>query len=342
MSILYQIKNYYYLYLYFFIKYGSIKRLVNVFLNLYEYKTKKIRINSTPFIVHFDVANACTLHCPLCPTGKGEGGQNKSIISFQNFKAVFDQIKDKLMFIRLYNWGEPFLCKDIFKIVDYCHENKVGVQLHTNLNYYNDEMLYNIVSSKIDYLHVSIDGMTQKEYEYYRVGGDVKKALQGLEKIVSLKKKMRSKYPIIHWGYLINNANNNGVKQALKYARKIGIDIFEAYPLSIFNSLDCLYSQNYYIKFLSKIMRKENCKSRVINSHCRYLWCNLAINPNKTFAPCCIIYKDADSFGSIDNKRISDIINSTIYIESRKLQTIKNYTPSVKTPCIRCQWFSPF
>jgi MoaA/NifB/PqqE/SkfB family radical SAM enzyme len=336
-----KLKHYYYLYLFFLIKYFSFRKFLNLLLNLYEYKTKKIVVKSIPFKVHFDVANICVLHCPLCPTGRREKGQSKGTINFEKFKMIFNQLRDYLFFIRLYNWGEPFLCKDLFKIVDYCHESNVGVQLHSNLNCYSDEILENIVKSKVDYLHLSIDGYTQEGYEFYRVGGNIHKALQGLKKIIEYKQNLKSKYPIIHWGYLINNKNKDEVERARAYAKKIKVDIFESYYISLFNKLDDEYNQDDYDKFLSKIKDESSCARRKSKSHCNFLWCGLAINPNMSFSPCCIIYKDSDAFDLFNNKkRIQDIFNSEIFIESRKLFKFKSYKSKCTTPCNRCNWFT--
>ncbi len=313
-------------------------------LNFYEYYTKKLEMKSIPISIYFDVATMCPLRCPLCLTGRRDRSQTKTTVNFEKFKIIFDKFKDYIFCIKLFNWGEPFLCKDIFKIVNYCHEKNVGVQIHSNLNYYNEKILENIVKSKVDYLHVSIDGFTQEGYEYYRVGGDIKKAFYGLERIIEHKKKYESRYPIIHWEYLINNKNYGEVNKAYKYSKEIDVDIFEVSNLSLFvDEFGEASSAESYDKYLSEIADKDSCVSRTLhfkNKSCLFLWKNLVISPLGSYSPCCIIYKDSDTFGTIDSdKPLRDIINSDIFIDSRKIFKDKNHKPTLSEACKSCTWF---
>lgn len=336
-----KIKHFYYSYLRFWIKYFTFRKLVNFFLNLYEYKQKKVFLKSFPSVVHIDVCNSCVLNCPLCATGNRDKSQTKAMIKFEDFKIIFDQVKDYIFFIWLYNWGEPFLCKDIFKIIDYCHQNNVGVKIDSNLNYYNDEILKNIVKSKIDYISLSIDGLSQEKYKFYRKNGDIKKVLLGINKIVEYKIKEKSKFPILVWQYLINNKNIDEVEVARKEAKKIGINIFEARPLGLFLEVDSKYLKANFQKYLSNTgISEEVAKNEKSSNPCRFLWCSLVVNPNLTCTPCPVIYKDSDNFLNLKDCNKILNVNSRVFIESRKLFINKNYKPNSHTPCFRCNWFT--
>ena len=337
------LKLFYFTYLHFILKYFSFKKLFNLVLNLYEYKTKKIILRSIPFLINFDVSNLCVLKCPLCPTGRGDKRQTKGVMKFEDFKVVFDKVKDYLFFVWLYNWGEPFMCQDIFKIVDYCHKNKVGVRLHSNLNYYNDSIIKNIVKSKIDYISLSIDGFTQKNYRFYRKNGDINKVFSGIKKIQKYKKEFKSKRPILVWQYLINNRNQGEVEQARLFALSNKIDFFDSRPLFLFMDTELKYRKSDYEKFLSKTsVTEKNAQTIKSKSSCRFLWCSLAVNPNSSYLPCCIAYRDSEIFGTFKNNRqtINSVINSQIFVESRKLFKNFNYQPECFTPCLSCGWFT--
>ncbi len=341
-----RLKHDYYLYFLPFFKYFSLKKFGNLLLNLYEFKTGKVILKSTPFLLYFDVANICLLNCPLCPTGNRKKGQTKGTMKFDDFKKVFDQFKEKLFFVWLYNWGEPFLCKDVFKIIDYCHQSHVGVYLHTNLNFYDENLLKNIVKHKIDYLSVSIDGISQKNYQFYREGGNLKKALDGLRKIMKFKREYRAASPAIVWQFLINNHNKDEVKKARRLAKKLKVNVFEARPLLLFTEIDSRYSHNIYQKFLGETSFSEAEACNPSSSQkCHFLWHSLTINPDTSFAPCCAIYLDKDNFGSFKNSKknnqdLDKIINSLPFTESRKMFVNQNYSPIRKTACSRCDWYT--
>lgn len=337
-----KLKSFFYSYVLFLIKYFSFKKLFNLLVNTYEFKTKKIYLSSFPVVVHIDLCNSCVLHCPLCATGIGDKSQTKSIMKFEDFKEVFNKVKDYLFFVWLYNWGEPFLCKDIFKIIDYCHQNNVGVKIDSNLNYYNEEILQNIVKYKIDYISFSIDGLSQKAYQFYRRSGNIKKVLEGLKKINEYKKIYKTMFPITIWQFLINNNNINEVEKAMAISDELKIDVFESRPLRLFLEVDSKYSKENYNKYLSRTGTSiNNAKAVQSPSPCRYLWDSLLINPDGSFSPCPVIYKDSDTFGKIKKEStVNNIVNNEKYVESRKLYVLKNYKAKIFTPCVRCNWFT--
>jgi len=333
-----KLKYFYYFYFRFFIQYFSWKKFFNMLKSIYEFKVKAIKISSIPFVINFDISNVCILNCALCATGQKNKAQTKHVITFLEFKTIFDNFKKHLFFIRLYNWGEPFLCKDIFKIVDYCHQNNVGVQIHSNLNYHTDELLEKIVTHKVDYLHLSIDGYTQENYEFYRQGGDIKKAFYGLEKIIEYKKKLNNKRPILHWGYLINNKNKDEVERAYAYAKKIGVNIFETCPMSLKTAIGDRDTKENYDKFLSDV--QEDIGEKISPNSCSFLWSKLTISSTGFFSPCEAIYSDADAFGTMkEEDNPQNIVNTKIFTESRKIFKYKNYQPKCFTPCQKCRIF---
>ncbi len=333
----YSLKHAYFLYVDDFIRYFSIKKLLNFILNWYEFKSKKTILKSCPSVIHFDVSNTCVLHCPLCATGRRVRSQTKGVMKFDDFKEVFDKFKDKLFFVWLYNWGEPLLCPDLFKIVDYCHKNNVGVRLHSNLNYYNEKILKNLVAYRVDYISLSIDGFSQKNYQFYRRGGNLKKVLDGIKKIQKYKNESNSRYPVLVWQYLINSRNLDEVSQARSFAEENGIDVFGAIPLTLYTDIESRYNKKNYKKFLLGTgVSESDVRNFRYHLPCRYLWCSLVFNPDLSYSPCPAIYKDKHTFGKYTGKEIKSMVNSKVYTESRKLFSIKGYQPKVFTPCGKC------
>lgn len=330
------IKVVYFLIMY--VKYATPKKITNWIYNWIEFQLKVERIKSVPRSVFIDISNVCNLRCPLCPTGK-TSPQTKAISTFEQFKKYFDPVKEYLFVINLHNWGEPFLCKDIFKIVNYCHENNVGVIIHSNLNIVTDEMIGNIVSSKIDYIHVSADGVTQENYEFYRKNGDINNVLNIVKKIHDTKKAEKSFFPILNWGFLVNNQNKDEVIIAKKIFKEKGFQLISVHLLhNISEHIHEYYKfdENYYQKYVANVVTREELAQDSSKIHCPFLWSGIVINPSDTFAPCLLVYKDKDMFEKIEQQTMSDLYNSEIMIESRKIFTIPGYRPKVKTPCSPC------
>ena len=67
-------------------------------------------------------------------------------------------------------------------------------------------MADDIVNSDLDHLVCAIDGISQASYAAYRVGGQVKDAINGLRWVCEARK--RSKRPLeIEWQFLVNRHN---------------------------------------------------------------------------------------------------------------------------------------
>ncbi|MGN1405761.1 MAG: radical SAM/SPASM domain-containing protein [Erysipelotrichaceae bacterium] len=77
--------------------------------------------------IYFEITNACNLNCPFCTNEKGS-----SFVDFETCKKVLEQIKEVCDYIYLHVLGEPLLHPDIDKILDYCDNLKLNVQLVTN------------------------------------------------------------------------------------------------------------------------------------------------------------------------------------------------------------------
>ena len=76
--------------------------------------------------------------------------------------------------ISLYDQGEPLLDQRIHSFVNYASARNIGTSISTSLSMsLSDRDLDNLVLSELDYLIVSIDGITQSVYVKYRKGGDL-------------------------------------------------------------------------------------------------------------------------------------------------------------------------
>ena len=97
-------------------------------MNFNTIKVRKVRL---------DVATACQLKCPSCPTASGEVGKRlgTGFLKFEQFKEIVDQ-NPWLAHIELSNWGEIFLNKDILKIMAYAYKRNVALYAQNGANLY--------------------------------------------------------------------------------------------------------------------------------------------------------------------------------------------------------------
>ena len=52
-------------------------------------------VPTLPSYLLIEPVNFCNLHCPTCPTGSGRIQRPKRVMSFEEFKSIIDQVRDR-------------------------------------------------------------------------------------------------------------------------------------------------------------------------------------------------------------------------------------------------------
>lgn len=290
------------------------------------------------------------LHCPLCPTGRGDTPRVKAILSFDLFKKIIDEIGDYVYSVNFTNWGEPLLNKHLADIIRYCKEAKhiPFVKFDTNLNVLKTEGdALKLLLSGLDELSVSIDGITQETYEKYRKGGDLKRVLSNLKLLINNRRRLGLEKPHILWQFLVFKHNMHEIRDAINFACKIGVDAIRVASARVYTGTDVIKptKDNYEIskEYLPEPGSKwshytPDLKRIGSKKVCDWLWKRIVINPDGSVSPCCAYYPQEYDFGTVPHKSIKSIWNSNKYIVARKMARNFNarFKLQEKIPCAIC------
>lgn len=258
--------------------------------------------------------NICNLHCPICPTGNGYfDNKTKGAMSLKQFKNIVGLTKDFLSDVNLWGFGEPFLAPDIMPMINYLGKNDILINIHTNANVLTKKIMEQFRNNYRVNITFSIDGLTQKTYEYYRVGGNLKKALDNLFYLVSLKKKYNLFNLRINWQFLVMKINEHEILSVQKLAKEKGVDILRLKTISVSKS------DSRYNDFIPKNINYRRVKKRNKKiSYCNFIDPGA---PNITWdgevVPCCIDYRREYVMGNAFGENILDIWNSKKYKKFR-------------------------
>jgi radical SAM protein with 4Fe4S-binding SPASM domain len=149
------------------------------------------------------------------------------LLEKDKFEIILDRVKNHIKVIKIYNWGEPFMHRDITYFFSRCTENNIATYIDTNLSTrdFTDEDAQGIVRSGLTRMQVSADGATQRSYGRYRVRGRLDRVLNNMRKIVVAKRALKSDIPFIYWKLLINRWNDGEIGLARSIAREIGVGL---------------------------------------------------------------------------------------------------------------------
>jgi radical SAM protein with 4Fe4S-binding SPASM domain len=306
------------------LNYGTVTKLSNIMLAEWELYRQKTTLRAQPYYYIIDICNVCNLRCPLCPTGNSTIGRKQTMLSFQQYKEIFDKISEYALVVSLYNHGEPLLNPEVFSIIEHTHGSGVGTNISSNFNWPQPVDVKEFIRSGLDYVTVSLDGVTQEAYEQYRVRGDIAEAFDNLKRLVSAKKASKSKTPFIEWQFIVFKHNEREMAQARKLASEIGVDLlrFVSPGMQPEQMHDAALQQKWmpansaYWERNPKLVEE---RGYIFDRACFYLYRSMFIYPGGGVTPCCFAHDDKQDFGNIYENSVAEIWNNEMYRSARML-----------------------
>ena len=146
------------------------------------------------FRVSIDISGWCNAKCKWCVTGIKNRGKKKVLreyMPYEYFKKIYDyMLKIRLIHpfneILLYNWGEPFLNPDYFKIIEFLNEKNQVYSLSTNasvLKLANEKINSNIYST-CKTVVFSMPGFSQNSYDKIH-GFSIEKIKENIQLLIT-------------------------------------------------------------------------------------------------------------------------------------------------------------
>ena len=205
-------------------------KVLNLCLTKYHFLNRSSTLVSKPFGLLVDPCNGCNLACPGCV----HSNRARALNLFQ-WKPGMVATERVCEFLHRYgptgiqtlfcNYGEPLLNPDTPKFIRRAKGYLMQTWLSTNLSVLRfDPAAY--VASGLDYIILSIDGVTQATYEKYRRNGDLQLVFRNLRSLVDAKIGSDKRTPRICWQYLAFEHNAHEIPLAIKIARDLGVDEF--------------------------------------------------------------------------------------------------------------------
>jgi len=341
------------------LRYPTARRIMNLARVEYERKTGKSRLRGRPYYIVIDPVNRCNLKCPFCPTGQGALPLPSGSMPLERYREIIDKIAPHAIKLVLYNWGEPFLHRDILDMIRVAHEKKIATSISSNLNILPSGGGEGIVQSGLDDLIVSCDGLSQKSYEKYRRGGILEKVKENLKQIVEARGRLGKKNPVIEFQFLAFRHNEHEIPDVEAFARGLGADFVrickpylnveseEIRPASNpayvrTQYLDESISQTPRLDIFSPEADQEACvRNFPPPLDCFWPWRAMVINWNGQVDPCCG-KNYLEGFGNLFEQDFEEIWNGPRYRFARAWirGRVKN-NPRTKIVCRGCPGYEP-
>jgi MoaA/NifB/PqqE/SkfB family radical SAM enzyme len=199
----------------------------NLALQMLNHRRLQYRLHALPHILHVGVTTFCNLHCPACPTGTGTLNRPSAHLDFDVYRRVVDELRDELMLMLFWDWGEPLMHPRIAEMLECGSRNGIMTVISTNGTVANSEQrIEALVAARPSLVIVCVDGADQQTYEKYRTGGELSKALETARRLAELRDKGGSPYPVIEFRSLATRGNEGQLPELLRMAEDCGSDLF--------------------------------------------------------------------------------------------------------------------
>lgn len=164
-------------------------------------------VGDFPLHLDIEITNRCNLMCPgcarttnyWCAASKIENGRDNGFgdMSMNLYKRIIDEgQKNGLYSVKLSLRGEAMLHERLFDMIEYAFSKGI-IDLYFNSNgtLLTEDACIKIVKSGMKRISFSFDGWDKESFEKYRKGAKYDNFVQGVDTLLSVRKKENSNYP---------------------------------------------------------------------------------------------------------------------------------------------------
>ncbi len=302
---------------------SSFSRLSNAARVITSYHTSRLRRSANmlgmPMSISIEPTTSCNLRCPECPSGLRSFTRPAGMLEEGLFRKVIDELAPTLGYLTFYFQGEPFIHPRFLEMVKYASEKGIYTSTSTNAHYLRDDVARAAVESSLDRLIVSIDGTSQDTYQSYRIGGSLKKVIEGTQNVIRWKKELKSKTPHIVFQFLVVRPNEHEIPEVYALAKSLGVDQVALKTAQIYdyqNGSGLIPTQDRYSRYRKLSDNSYEIKNSFANE-CWKMWHSCVVTWDGKIVPCCFD-KDAHFvLGDVNRHTFKEIWYSDKYTEFR-------------------------
>ena len=189
------------------------------------------------------VTNACNYNCPFCHNE----GQTKHVqpkqMSFRQLKQFIDIIKEQNISEICFSGGEPFLNKDIVKMIEYANnETTCDIGCASNLSLIAESQIQELAKTRVKF-NIQFPYANESDFRRSTVNGNYSAILRKIDSV-------RSAGIEIGLNTVVQNKNITAIEEIIRFA------LIQEIPLKLLPQLGQEGSEKYK-NFIYTILRKN-------------------------------------------------------------------------------------
>jgi len=152
--------------------------------------------------------------------------RKKGFMTMETFERIMEDLGGTLFMAILYGWGEPFLNRDLPRMIEACTKRNISTVTTTNGQHVQtlDEALA-VVDAGLSGIIIALDGSTQEIYGMYRQSGDIEKVKRCATLIEEAKRKRGAQRPYTNIRGVVTRDNEHDLHNIERIARELKVNM---------------------------------------------------------------------------------------------------------------------
>jgi radical SAM protein with 4Fe4S-binding SPASM domain len=273
-------------------------------------KTGRERTKHWPDIVQIESTNLCNAKCVFCP--RDEMHRRQGVMDMDLFKKVVDECADLgITHVRVHNYGEPFLDKQLVEKVRYAKSRGIAeVGMISNGSLIDEPIAQGMIDAGLDAINISVDASGKEVFESTRLNLEYDVVIRNIETLVRLRKASGRVRPKLILSFVRQN-NSADEHDFIEHWRTI--------------------ADKVHITDLHNWAGTLNATSDV-NYPCYRMWQTFTVLWDGRVSLCCADFDGRHILGDLRTSTIADIWNGPAYREVRR-QHLESGGPEICRSC---------
>ncbi|MEO7192885.1 MAG: radical SAM/SPASM domain-containing protein [Vicinamibacterales bacterium] len=157
--------------------------------------TGRDRARRLPDIVQIESTNLCNAKCVFCP--RDEMHRRQGVMDFDLFRKIVDEcVELGITHVRVHNYGEPFLDKQLVEKVRYAKARGIAeVGMISNGSLISEDIARGMIEAGLDAINISVDAAGKEVFEATRLNLDYDTVIGNIRTLVRLRDELGRKRP---------------------------------------------------------------------------------------------------------------------------------------------------
>jgi sulfatase maturation enzyme AslB (radical SAM superfamily) len=272
--------------------------------------TGRDRARHLPDIVQIESTNLCNAKCVFCP--RDEMHRRQGVMDFALFRKIVDECAALgITHVRVHNYGEPFLDRELVEKVRYAKTQGIReVGMISNGSLITEEIAQGLIDAGLDAINISVDAAGKEVFEKTRVHLDYDTVIGNIRALARLRKASGRKRPRLILSFV--RQSNSADEQAF-------IDEWRQ------------VADKIHITDLHNWAGTLNTQSNV-RYPCYRLWLTFTVLWDGRVSLCCADFDGRNVLGDLRTQTIAQVWNSPAYRAVRR-QHLQSGGPEICRSC---------